>query len=285
MLTYSPDSDASQSQPKLAECEPSQCAKSNPTAAISSGNNGRVSRSTRTRKNLTGRDTEASGSSQAVLLVSQLPLPGSDEARAITAGFGQTLCGLLGKPSPLGSCFENPPGINGVGLDGVLADLEAQDYEARTLNIPACAVNSPQRRERLWIVGHSASDDRGLLLRKWKSQSRLPDTGRTAQNGIVGHTQEQSERVQDLQTLPNARRDARGAVVPATQRSALANSLWSDFTWVECGDGKRRRAKPGVCGLASRTSVGLLEALGNAIVWPIAARIIHAMIQAEELHP
>ncbi len=50
---------------------------------------------------------------------------------------------------------------------------------------------------------------------------------------------------------------------------------------IECGDGKRRRAKPGVCGLAHGPSVGLLEALGNAIVWPIAARIIDAVKQAE----
>lgn len=50
--------------------------------------------------------------------------------------------------------YENPPGIKSLGLDGVLADLEALGYEVQVLNIPACAVDSPQRRERLWIVGH-----------------------------------------------------------------------------------------------------------------------------------
>jgi len=54
--------------------------------------------------------------------------------------------------------FENPLGINDVGLDGILADLEGLDYEvAPPLIIPACAVNSPQLRNRYWIVGYSKS--------------------------------------------------------------------------------------------------------------------------------
>ncbi len=59
--------------------------------------------------------------------------------------------------------FENPLGINDVGLDGILADLEGLDYEvAPPLIIPACAVNSPQLRNRYWIVAHSkGNNDRG----------------------------------------------------------------------------------------------------------------------------
>ncbi len=54
--------------------------------------------------------------------------------------------------------FENPLGINDVGLDGILADLESLDYEvAPPLIIPACAVNSPQLRNRYWIVANSTS--------------------------------------------------------------------------------------------------------------------------------
>jgi len=54
--------------------------------------------------------------------------------------------------------FENPVGIDDVGLGGILADLEAQGYEvAPPLIIPACAVNAPQLRARYWIVAHTAA--------------------------------------------------------------------------------------------------------------------------------
>jgi site-specific DNA-cytosine methylase len=52
--------------------------------------------------------------------------------------------------------FENPPGIQDVGLDGILAELEGKGYEIGILDIPACAVDAPHIRSRLWIVGYSS---------------------------------------------------------------------------------------------------------------------------------
>lgn len=45
-----------------------------------------------------------------------------------------------------------------VGLDGVLADLEAQGYACWPLLLPACAVGAPQGRERTFIVAHAESE-------------------------------------------------------------------------------------------------------------------------------
>ncbi|MEY9375999.1 DNA cytosine methyltransferase [Rhizobium leguminosarum] len=50
---------------------------------------------------------------------------------------------------------ENVAGHITMGLDDVLSDLEAQGYSARTFVVPACAVNAPHRRDRVWIVAHS----------------------------------------------------------------------------------------------------------------------------------
>lgn len=52
---------------------------------------------------------------------------------------------------------ENVPGIVDMALDGVLSDLENQGYEVGTMVIPACAVNAPHIRKRVWIVAHSKS--------------------------------------------------------------------------------------------------------------------------------
>ena len=41
---------------------------------------------------------------------------------------------------------ENVAGIINMALDTVLADLELQGYEARTIVLPACGVNAPHKR-------------------------------------------------------------------------------------------------------------------------------------------
>ncbi|MCP5197640.1 MAG: DNA (cytosine-5-)-methyltransferase [Gammaproteobacteria bacterium] len=49
---------------------------------------------------------------------------------------------------------ENVPGIVSMALDSVLSDLEGEGYEVGTLVLPACAVNAPHRRDRVWIVAY-----------------------------------------------------------------------------------------------------------------------------------
>ena len=51
--------------------------------------------------------------------------------------------------------FENVTGLIKLGIDEVLSDLEAQDYSTGTFVIPACGVDAPHRRDRVWIVAHS----------------------------------------------------------------------------------------------------------------------------------
>ena len=55
--------------------------------------------------------------------------------------------------------FENVAGIINMALDDVLSDLEAEGYEVGTVVLPACAVNAPHRRDRVWIVAHAGRFD------------------------------------------------------------------------------------------------------------------------------
>ena len=50
---------------------------------------------------------------------------------------------------------ENVAGIVNLALDQVCTDLEAEGYEVEPIIIPACAVDAPHRRDRVWIVAHS----------------------------------------------------------------------------------------------------------------------------------
>jgi len=44
---------------------------------------------------------------------------------------------------------------NGMAFDKVCVALEAEGYSIQTFIIPACAVNAPHRRDRVWIIAHA----------------------------------------------------------------------------------------------------------------------------------
>lgn len=87
---------------------------------------------------------------------------------------------IVAHKRPAWCVFENVYGHIGLGLDQVLFDLEAEGYASRTFIVPACGVDAPQRRDRLWIVAHSDHE---------RSQGRLyrgSDTQRKNQHGYSG---------------------------------------------------------------------------------------------------
>jgi len=53
----------------------------------------------------------------------------------------------------------------GMVFDEVQADLEAEGYEVQPFLLPACAVNAPHRRDRIWFVAYAKSQ------RAWKQPS------------------------------------------------------------------------------------------------------------------
>jgi len=50
---------------------------------------------------------------------------------------------------------ENVVGIINLALDQVCADLESEGFEVETLIIPACGVEAPHRRDRVWVLAYS----------------------------------------------------------------------------------------------------------------------------------
>jgi site-specific DNA-cytosine methylase len=48
----------------------------------------------------------------------------------------------------------------GLVLEQVLSDLETEGYETQTFVLPACAVNAPHRRDRVWIVASGITVER-----------------------------------------------------------------------------------------------------------------------------
>lgn len=71
---------------------------------------------------------------------------------------------IIKQARPAWVVAENVPGIIQMALDKVLFDLESENYTARTLILPACAVNAPHRRDRVWFIAH---DNRLRMEGSW----------------------------------------------------------------------------------------------------------------------
>ena len=65
---------------------------------------------------------------------------------------------ILQAKRPAWCVFENVYGHVSMGLDEVLSDLEGEGYAARPFIVPACAVDAPHRRDRLWIIVRNVGD-------------------------------------------------------------------------------------------------------------------------------
>lgn len=161
---------------------------------------------------------------------------------------------------------ENVAGIIRMALDDCISDLENIGYETQAVVIPACAVNAPHRRDRVWIVGYSAREG-------------LQNRGRT-QVGIAGITQPKSERPDSsrirLQTLcvsESGRQQEQRQSEP--NRETWAGTECAGWWTVEPNVGRVANGIP--------ARVDRLKCLGNAIVPQVAYQILKVIAEIESL--
>lgn len=128
---------------------------------------------------------------------------------------------------PAWCLFENPPGIYDVGIDGILSDLAGIGYETGIVEIPACAVNSPQIRQRVWIVCHRTVADSGSGMFRNGGCSEVDGTAEE----ISGKVREQRIRA-DLGTDNNCH---------------MAHSPKDDDRRSDTGESERQVSEPGSC--------------------------------------
>jgi DNA (cytosine-5)-methyltransferase 1 len=84
---------------------------------------------------------------------------------------------------------ENVAGIVNLALDQVCADLEGQGYEVEPIIIPACAVDAPHRRDRVWIVAHAKnSNDTPSQSAGRREQGQLGGSSCRARGQDVAHS-------------------------------------------------------------------------------------------------
>jgi DNA (cytosine-5)-methyltransferase 1 len=199
---------------------------------------------------------------------------------------------LVKEIRPTWGIFENVAGHITMGLDEVLSDLEAEDYAARPFVIPACGVDAPHRRDRVWIVARNVGDTmrdgrlatevgavtgeasdsgaegQGLAFQSARASGREHGEGLetdteqsanvayTSRQRLQGRAEEQAHRVGDLQG-----------------QSERSGENRADFWAVEPNVG---RVANGVSNRSHR-----IKALGNAVVPQIPEQIGRIIKQLE----
>lgn len=167
---------------------------------------------------------------------------------------------------------ENVPGLIKMALDQVCADLESLGYTVWPVCIPACAVDAPHQRERVWIVAHC--DKQGLqggVGSRAASQERAPG-GHLAECGedVADALREQSSG--GLHGVERRQRSQSQATRNGRARHAVANVGWT----VEPNVGRVAHGIP--------ARVDRLRGLGNAIIPQIAETLGHAILLTEQTY-
>jgi DNA (cytosine-5)-methyltransferase 1 len=159
---------------------------------------------------------------------------------------------------------ENVAGHVSMGLDDVLSDLGTLGYACQAFVIPACAVNAPHRRDRVWLVAHRDNAGQSASARRgkndWHQQGNdVRRGGEVVANAIgIGRCSRNGEWQDAIHA------DTCGETVGAG----------TDGSWWAVEPNIRRVAH----GLPSR--VDRLKALGNAVVPQIPEMIGHAILQS-----
>jgi DNA (cytosine-5)-methyltransferase 1 len=173
---------------------------------------------------------------------------------------------VISEARPTWVVGENVTGIISMELDTVLSDLGAIGYATRPFVIPACGVDAPHRRYRVWIVAHAGHGSR------WQGRIQRPgEDSDTLGKGTPSYLEQSSQDVADA-------KDSNG------RRTNEQNYEWWRDSKVRGSSKQIGRVQywlpePGFCRVAHGVPqrVHRLKALGNAIVPQVAYPILKAI--------
>jgi DNA (cytosine-5)-methyltransferase 1 len=204
-------------------------------------------------------------------------------------------------------------------FDGVRADLAGEGYASRGVDIPACAIDAPHQRNRLyWIavgdaIGSGLEGKRGHGDERRGSGAHRPASSADGAGAAIalanGESIERGAGLREDGTKQDraiaANGNGRDRLSPDAAFSELQGQsparhepdagedegvharpngrFWSGAEWIICHDGKARRTQPGlrflVDGMVGRIPAWRLA--GNSISPVLAAEVIAAFLYVD----
>lgn len=200
---------------------------------------------------------------------------------------------------------------SGMVFEEVCADLEAIGYEVQPFVLPACAVDAPHRRDRVWFVAHATRLDDRRNAGEFSTQDGgskqynvSASVGADEIRGDATHAERQAiqsanngwkkykpengaeirlEHSTGSQTTPNPHSAGR------QERHTSPVSNWPGFDAGNVsGLWEKWTSEPPICGVDDGIPAGLdkhrnkrLKALGNAIVPQVAYLIFKSIMEYE----
>lgn len=167
-------------------------------------------------------------------------------------------------------CCENVVGHLTLGLDDVLFDLESEGYTAQSFIIPACAVDAPHQRDRIFVVAYTDSERR--------KESDV--SAQSIQQGF-GNWGIDAPNVADARLQPDEKTRASFGTERA-KRNPRNDVGWS--RWAPEPGISRAVPESALGGVVDGVSDGLdgLAALGNAVVPQQVYPILRAIADIEK---
>lgn len=154
---------------------------------------------------------------------------------------------------------ENVAGHITMGLDQVLFDLESEGYTARPFVIPACAVDAPHRRDRVWVVAHTENQGESDGTKHVGEGKRL--VGNSEHDGssataLSRSAEETSNKHKERQSTPS---EPQRTSKPGNSRSVEASAATANVGHA-IGSGQRGDDRRG----AEQEPAGRCENVANA---------------------
>ena len=179
---------------------------------------------------------------------------------------------IVKRKHPTWCVFENVYGHIAMGLDQVLHDMESEGYSTQTFVVPACGLNAPHKRDRLWIVCNLAdTESEGLQGLDKRSptisteRDKITDIGtKGSRDKNVANTKCMGRESRTSVREELAREESHGKF---NNRSTDGSAQERARSWWDVEPNVGRVAY----GIPSR--VDRLRGLGNAIVPQIAMQI------------
>ena len=195
--------------------------------------------------------------------------------------------------------FENVRGLTsleqGVVFDNLLTEMEDLGYEVQPLIIPACGVDAPHRRDRVWIVAHTWSGrfcGSGGIQEHRENKEAVGETSNSSMPASknVAHSPRSGSRAGLCEAHQEQDRDqSAGGGLPLPD----AHHPGREEQWRSIGEQAEHAAaqqrcwwlpEPRICRVAHGIPgrVDRLRSLGNAVVPQIVEQIGRAILTAEE---